>query len=73
VRVGLGDCIYLGKGELATSNAEQVRKIRRILNELSIDVATPTEAREMLQLKGQSQTAISKPPRSETSASSVMG
>ena len=52
VRVGLEDNIYLGKGELAKSSAEQVRKICRILKELSLDVATPDEAREMLQLKG---------------------
>ena len=52
VRVGLEDNIYLGKGELATSNADLVSKIRRILGELSLDVATPDEARELLQLKG---------------------
>jgi uncharacterized protein (DUF849 family) len=52
VRVGLEDSLYLGKGELATSCADQVRKIRRILAELSLDVATPAEARAMLQLKG---------------------
>ena len=52
VRVGLEDNIYLGKGELATSNAELVAKIRRILEELSLEVATPADARAMLQLKG---------------------
>ncbi|UUX96719.1 3-keto-5-aminohexanoate cleavage protein [Aquabacterium sp. J223] len=52
VRVGLEDSLYLGKGELARSCAEQVRKIRRILDELSLEVATPDEARAMLQLKG---------------------
>jgi len=52
VRVGLEDSIYIGPGVKATSNAEQVRKIRRILEELSMEVATPPEAREMLQLKG---------------------
>jgi uncharacterized protein (DUF849 family) len=52
VRVGLEDSIYLGPGELARSNAEQVAKIRRILNELSLDVATAEEARHMLRLKG---------------------
>jgi uncharacterized protein (DUF849 family) len=52
VRVGLEDSLYLGKGQMATSNAEQVRKIRRILAELSLDVATPNEARAMLGLKG---------------------
>lgn len=52
VRVGLEDSLYIAKGEMATSNAEQVRKIKRILKELSLDVATPDEARQMLQLKG---------------------
>lgn len=52
VRVGLEDSIYISKGELAKSNAEQVSKIIRILNELSLEVATPDEAREMLDLKG---------------------
>ena len=52
VRVGLEDSIYLGPGTLAKSNAEQVAKIRRILSELSLDVATPAEARAMLKLKG---------------------
>jgi uncharacterized protein (DUF849 family) len=52
VRVGLEDSIYLGKGVQARSNAEQVRKIRHILEELSLEVASPAEARAMLQLKG---------------------
>lgn len=52
VRVGLEDSLYLGKGQLATSNAEQVAKIRRILTELSLEIASPTEARAMLDLKG---------------------
>lgn len=52
VRVGLEDSVYLGKGQLAKSNAEQVRKIRRILEELSFEIATPDEARRMLGLKG---------------------
>jgi uncharacterized protein (DUF849 family) len=52
VRVGLEDSLYIGKGELATSNAQQVAKIRRILEDLSLEIATPTEAREILQLKG---------------------
>lgn len=52
VRVGLEDSLYIGKGKLATSNAEQVGKIRRILEELSLEIATPTEARAMLNLKG---------------------
>ncbi len=52
VRVGLEDSVYLGRGQLATSNAAQVRKIRHILEELGYEIATPAEAREMLALKG---------------------
>ncbi|MDB5702308.1 MAG: hypothetical protein JWL66_2507 [Sphingomonadales bacterium] len=52
VRVGLEDSLYAGKGQLAVSNAEQVAKIRRILEELSLTVATPAEARVMMQTKG---------------------
>ncbi len=52
VRVGLEDSLYLGKGQLAPSNAAQVAKIRRILEDLSLEIATPDEAREMLALKG---------------------
>jgi uncharacterized protein (DUF849 family) len=57
VRVGLEDGLYLGKGELAKSNAEQVRKVRRILEELSFEVATPDEVRKRLRLKGADQVA----------------
>jgi uncharacterized protein (DUF849 family) len=52
VRVGLEDSIYLEKGVMAKTNADQVRKIRRILEELSYEIATPDEAREILGLKG---------------------
>ena len=52
VRVGLEDSLWIGRGRLATSNAEQVQKIRRILEELGLEVATPEEARTMLNLKG---------------------
>jgi uncharacterized protein (DUF849 family) len=52
VRVGLEDNLYLSPGVKATSNAEQVKKIRRILAELSFEIATPSEVREMLHLKG---------------------
>src|ERR1700689_4271335 len=52
VRVGLEDSLYAGKGKLATSNAEQVRLIRSILEPLSLEIATPAEAREILALKG---------------------
>lgn len=52
VRVGLEDSLYIGRGELATSNAQQVARIRTILENLSLEVATPEEARSMLALKG---------------------
>ena len=52
VRVGLEDSLYAGKGRLATSNAEQVRMIRGILEGLGLEIATPDEAREILGLKG---------------------
>jgi len=52
VRVGLEDSLWLGKGRLAQTNAEQVAKIRRILEELGLEVATPDDARAMLKLKG---------------------
>lgn len=58
VRVGLEDSLYIARGELAVSNAEQVRKIRRILSELSLDIATPDEARQMLALKGRQTTVF---------------
>lgn len=54
VRVGLEDSIHLEKGVKAKTNAEQVRKIRRILEELSYEIATPDEARQILGLKGAS-------------------
>ncbi|MDM0066376.1 3-keto-5-aminohexanoate cleavage protein [Variovorax sp. J31P207] len=57
VRVGLEDSLYLGKGQLARNCAEQVRKIRRILDELSLEVATPEEARAMLGVKGRAAAA----------------
>ena len=52
VRVGLEDSLYIAKGEMATSNAQQVTKIRRILEDLSLEIATPAEARAILHLKG---------------------
>jgi uncharacterized protein (DUF849 family) len=52
VRVGLEDSLWLGKGQLAQTNAEQVAKIRRILEELGLQIATPGEARDILRLKG---------------------
>ena len=52
VRVGLEDSIYLGKGVLAKSNAEQVIKIKKILEELGMQIATPDDTRSILGLKG---------------------
>src|SRR5690242_13706801 len=52
VRVGLEDSLFVGKGQLARSNADQVRRIRSILENLSLEIATPQEARGMLDLKG---------------------
>jgi uncharacterized protein (DUF849 family) len=52
VRVGLEDSLYIGRGKLASSNAEQVAKIRRIIEELGYEVASADEARVMLGLKG---------------------
>ena len=52
VRVGLEDSLFIEKGKLARTNAEQVHKIKRILGELGMEFATPHEARTILQLKG---------------------
>ncbi len=52
VRVGLEDNLYLGRGELAPSNGAQVARMRRILEDLSFEIATPDEARAMLDTKG---------------------
>lgn len=58
VRVGLEDSVYLSKGVKAKSNAEQVSKIRRILEELSFEIATPADARAMLGLKGRDKVSL---------------
>ncbi|WP_170386918.1 3-keto-5-aminohexanoate cleavage protein [Ruegeria atlantica] len=52
VRVGLEDSLMIGRGQLATSNAQQVTKIRTVLEELGYEIATPDETRAMLGLKG---------------------
>ena len=52
VRVGLEDSLWLGPGKLAESNAQQVARMRTVLEGLSLEIASPTEAREILQLKG---------------------
>ena len=58
VRVGLEDSLWLGRGQLAESNAAQVRKIRGILENLSLEIATADEARTLLHLKGADQVAF---------------
>jgi uncharacterized protein (DUF849 family) len=55
VRVGLEDSLWIEPGKLAESNADQVRKIRQVLEGLSLGIATPDEARQMLSLKGADQ------------------
>ena len=52
VRVGLEDSLWIDKGTLATSNAQQVEKMRGILTELGLEIATPADARKMLALGG---------------------
>jgi uncharacterized protein (DUF849 family) len=58
VRVGLEDSLFIERGRLAASNAEQVKKIRHLLEELGFEIATPTEARSMLALKGKEHVRI---------------
>jgi uncharacterized protein (DUF849 family) len=52
IRVGLEDSLYISKGKLAETNAQQVAKVKRFIEDLSMEVASPVEAREMLALKG---------------------
>jgi 3,5-dioxohexanoate:acetyl-CoA acetone transferase len=58
VRVGLEDSLWIGSGKLADSNAQQVRQVRKIIEGLGLEVATPDEAREMLELKGPDKVAF---------------
>jgi uncharacterized protein (DUF849 family) len=58
VRVGLEDSLWVGPGRLATSNAEQVRIARSIIEGLGLAIASPDEARDILQLKGADQVAF---------------
>jgi uncharacterized protein (DUF849 family) len=62
VRVGLEDSLWLGRGKLAESNAHQVQQVRQILEGLGLEVATPNEARDILQLKGAQNTKIPTSP-----------
>jgi uncharacterized protein (DUF849 family) len=52
VRVGLEDSLWIAPGKLAKSNAEQVSKVRQILEGMALEIATPDEARAILSLKG---------------------
>ena len=58
VRVGLEDSLFISRGKLAQSNAEQVTKMRRILEDLGCEIATPDETREILGLKGADKVAF---------------
>ncbi|MNR46629.1 3-keto-5-aminohexanoate cleavage enzyme [compost metagenome] len=58
VRVGLEDSLWESPGQLATSSAAQVKRVRTIIEALSLEVATPEEARQMLQLKGRNSVAF---------------
>jgi uncharacterized protein (DUF849 family) len=58
VRVGLEDSLWAGPGKLAESNAQQVQLARQVVEGLGLEIATPDEAREMLQLKGGDQVAF---------------
>jgi uncharacterized protein (DUF849 family) len=61
VRVGLEDSLWIAKGRLATSNAEQVRRIRGIVEGLGREIASPAEVRGMLHLKGLEGVAVERP------------
>lgn len=58
VRVGLEDSLWLGRGQFARTNAEQVTRVRQIIEGLGLEVATPDEARGILALKGGDQVAF---------------
>ena len=58
VRVGLEDSLWAGPGKLAESNAQQVKLVRQIIEGLGLEIATPDEARQTLQLKGGDQVAF---------------
>ena len=58
VRVGLEDALTIAPGQLATSNAEQVRKIRGVLESFGFEIASPADVREMLGLKGRAQVRL---------------
>jgi uncharacterized protein (DUF849 family) len=51
-RVGLEDSLWIGAGKFAETNASQVRAVRQIIEALGLEIATPEDARELLELKG---------------------
>jgi uncharacterized protein (DUF849 family) len=58
VRVGLEDSLWIGPGRLAETNAQQVRAARQVIEGLGLEVATPDEARRILDLKGRNNVAF---------------
>jgi uncharacterized protein (DUF849 family) len=58
VRVGLEDSLWIGPGQLAKSNAEQVTRVRQLIEGLGLEIATPDEARDILELKGADKVAF---------------
>ena len=58
VRVGLEDSLWLGKGKFAESNAAQVRQVLQIIEGLGLEIASPDEARQILELKGADKVAF---------------
>ena len=58
MRVGLEDSLWIGAGKIAESNAQQVRQVRKIIEGLGRSIATPDEARLMLQLKSADRVAF---------------
>ena len=61
VRVGLEDSLWLGRGQLAKSNAEQVSRIRAIVENLSLEIATPDEARQLARAQGRRRGRVLRP------------
>lgn len=58
VRVGLEDSLWIGRGKLAETNAQQVAAIRKVIEGLGLEIASPDEARALLDLKGGDQVAF---------------
>jgi uncharacterized protein (DUF849 family) len=56
VRVGMEDNLYIGKGKIMQSNEEAVQKVRRLVEELSMEIAPSAEVRKLLRLKGREKT-----------------